>query len=169
MMMKKKLIWALTALLLTGCNQSKSSFKVDKTRADAEKITLNYVKRLSDPEKHLYECIKPQELQADLKLKIVDFDEKVRNAKQVKTSPAKDGQNVTGIYCLSITQQKGRRNRNLLLNPKDGGSVLFSGEIGTTKFDGYLSVTSDLSGDFQSLVSGLSTVADGAEVEIRNN
>lgn len=166
--MNKKWIVLAASLLLTGCAPAQE-LTVDTSRADAESVEFNYVKKLTDSDKKLYECILPQELSDSLAQETVSFDEQIRNSKNIGTVPAVDGKDEIGIYQLEIRQTKDRPYRHLELDTGNGGSVCFSGEIGDSESEGYVVIDDSLRAGFDSLVKSLDAVVSSAPVEIRNN
>lgn len=167
--MNKKMIVLMASLLLTGCANSGEQLTVDTTRAEADAVEFNYVKKLVDSDNLRYECIVPQEITGDLMQEAVSFDEKIRNSGNVEAVQAVDGRNGIGIYQLTIKQAGERNYRHLSLDPADGGSVYFSGEIGETALEGYVTIGDDLREDFHSLTQDLDAIIASASVEIRNN
>lgn len=160
----KKWYCLLAALLLVGCSSTK--FKIDKSRMEASKITLNY--HVNETDDGHFRMIKPQIIDGDLENKIADFDVKIRSSKNVTTTPVLIGSHDIGIYQLHAAQKNDRQTRWIDLDPVKQ-SVTFSGEIELDYDACYLEFKEgdSLKADYDSLLSQLKELVDSVtEFEI---
>lgn len=162
MNIKPAIIFSL--FLLVSCNNS--DIKVNTSKSNPKTISFRYVKQKIEGKINQFEYIESKTINSTLQEQIIDFDQKVRNEKDIKTIETVNGNPNIGIYQLTISQNDNRKSRYLLLNKTDL-TVTFRGEIETKSgsYDAYLKLTEDLKTDFSTLISSLDTIINSSEVQ----